>query len=215
MNRLIIRKHRGFSIIEFLIVVALLSILAAVAIPNFNRFQTNARQGEAKANLKSWFSAQRAYHQENNRYSENVHTLGFLPERGNRYAYYFASTLNCIIRDASGVTDSPGANCITVDRAEFPNGPLTPKVVPPSSPTYEGEGADPGMPGLNACPTGIGCNISGLAAGNIDDEYRDNNDSWWISTKDAPIIASACGNSETESIAGEPYNSYNDADCNP
>ncbi|WNG24300.1 prepilin-type N-terminal cleavage/methylation domain-containing protein [Cystobacter fuscus] len=212
MNRLIIRKHRGFTIIEFLIVVALLSILAGIALPNFIRFQTNARQGEAKANLKSWFSAQRAYHQENSSYSENVQTVGFLPERGNRYAYYFASALICIIREASGVTNTPNANCITVDRAEFPNGSLTPKVTPPHSPIYEGEGANPGMPGLNGCTTGINCNISGLAAGNIDDELR-GIDSWWISTKDTSVIHADCGNSETESVAGEPYNSYNDVDC--
>ncbi|WNG14816.1 type IV pilin protein [Cystobacter fuscus] len=212
MNRLILRKHRGFSIIEFLIVVAILSILAAVAIPNFNRFKTNAQQGEAKANLKSWFSAQRAYHQENSRYSENVHTVGFLPELGNRYAYYFASSLNCITREASGVTDSPNANCITVDRAQFPNGALTPKAMLPIGISYEGEGADPGMPGLNACTTGTGCNISGLAAGNIDNEYL-GIDTWWISTKDASRIAAYCGNSEFESVAGEPYLSFNDIDC--
>jgi type IV pilus assembly protein PilA len=212
MNPPIIRKHRGFSIIEFLIVVAMLSILAAVALPNFNRFKTNALQGEAKANLKSWFSAQRAYHQENSRYSENVHNVGFLPEQGNRYAYYFATALNCIIRDASGVTDSPNANCITVDRAEFPNGPLTPVVTPPLGIIYEGEGANPGMPGLNTCNTGLGCNISGLAAGNIDNEYI-GIDSWWISTKDASTLHARCGNSETASVAGEPYNTYNDVDC--
>ncbi|EPX64783.1 type IV pilus subunit [Cystobacter fuscus DSM 2262] len=214
MNRLIIRKHRGFSIIEFLIVVALLSILAAVALPNFNRFQTNARQGEAKANLKSWFSAQRAYHQENSNYSENVQTVGFLPERGNRYAYYFGSSgMSCIVRDASGVFDPANPNCITVDRAEFPNSSPTPKTMPPHSPIYEGEGANPGMPGLGGCPPGMNCNISGLAAGNIDDENI-GIDTWWISTKDTVVIQADCGNSESESIAGEPYNSYNDADCN-
>ncbi|ATB36494.1 type IV pilus subunit [Cystobacter fuscus] len=212
MHRPNIRKHRGFTIIEFTIVTAMLSILAVIAIPNFLKRQALAAQGEAKGNLKAWFSAQRAYHEENGRYSENVHTVGFLPESGNRYAYYFGSALNCIIRNASGVTDSPNANCITVDRAEFPNNVLTPKVTPPSSPTYEGEGANPGMPGLGGCTTGIGCNISGLAAGNIDDEFR-GIDSWWISTKDAQTITAACGNSETESVAGEPYNSFNDIDC--
>jgi type IV pilus assembly protein PilA len=213
MHRLRSRKNRGFTIIEFTIVAALLGILALIALPNFTRFQTNARQGEAKANLKAWFSAQRAYHQNTGMYSERVHAVGFLPERGNRYAYYFSSSLNCITRDASGVTDPPNANCITVDTAEFYANPM-PYAFLPSVLWYEGAGMDPGMPGLGGCTTGIGCNISGLAVGDIDDNFRDN-DTWWISTKDASSIRSYCGNAETESVAGEPYLAYNDIDCAP
>ncbi|OJH34301.1 type IV pilin protein [Cystobacter ferrugineus] len=210
MHRPNIRKHRGFTIIEFMIVVAMLSLLAVIAIPNFLKRQTLSKQAEAKANLKTWFSAQRAYHEEYGRYSESVHEVGFLPERGNRYAYYFANAITCITRQASGVIDPPNANCITVDVAEFP-GALRPDPVEPTGITYAGEGANPGMPGLNGC-TGSGCNISGLATGNIDNESM-SNDTWWISTKDATTIHAYCGNSETQSVAGEPYLSYDDEIC--
>jgi type IV pilus assembly protein PilA len=213
MHRLSIRKSRGFTIIESMIVVVLVGILAVIAIPNFLKFQTNAKQGEAKANLKAWFSAQRAYHQDNGSYSENVQTVGFLPERGNRYAYYFSNVHICIIRGASGVTVTPNANCITVDTAEFYANP-TPTAAPPTGIVYAGAGANPGMPGHGGCTTGSGCNISGLAAGNIDDDVRDN-DTWWISTKDTSELHAACGNAETKSVAGEPYHSYNDIDCAP
>ncbi len=68
------------------------------------------------------------------------------------------------------------------------------------------------MPGLNGCTRGIGCNISGLAAGNIDDEAG-GIDTWWISTKDTSSLSAACGNAQTVSAAGEPYLSYNDEVC--
>ncbi len=59
---------RGFTLIEVMIVVAIIGILAAIAIPNFVRFQCRSKQSEAKTNLKAIYVAQESYRGENDTY---------------------------------------------------------------------------------------------------------------------------------------------------
>src|SRR3989440_13017399 len=80
--------QKGFTLIELMIVVAIIGILAAIAIPNFIKFQARSKQSEAKANLKASFTAMKAFYQEKDRYSPIVTEIGFVPERNNRYAYF-------------------------------------------------------------------------------------------------------------------------------
>ena len=88
------KLQKGFTLIELMIVVAIIGILAALAIPNFIRFQARSKQSEVKANLKSAFTAEKAYYQEHDQYSSCIRKIGFSPERGNRYHY----SLNVTVR---------------------------------------------------------------------------------------------------------------------
>ena len=55
------RKNKGFTLIELMIVVAIIGILAAIAIPNFLRFQLKSKTSEGKVNIAAIRTAEEAY----------------------------------------------------------------------------------------------------------------------------------------------------------
>ncbi len=69
-----------------------LPIQAAVAIPNFMRFQARAKQAECKTYLKSAYTSQRSLHLEHERYASSPEALFFRLEPGARYVYLFGSS---------------------------------------------------------------------------------------------------------------------------
>src|SRR4030081_675001 len=107
--------QKGFTLIELMIVVAITAILAAIAIPNFIKFQARSKQSEAKANLKAVFTAQKAFFQEKDRFSSLTGEVGFEPERNNRYAYFLAATGTIEDRTNSVIAQATTYTGIQVD----------------------------------------------------------------------------------------------------
>ena len=65
-----IRNRKGFTLVELMIVVAIIGILAAIAIPNFLKFQAKSKTSEAKTNLKAIYVTETGYFGENNTFGD-------------------------------------------------------------------------------------------------------------------------------------------------
>ena len=63
------KGQKGFSLVELMIVVAIIGILAALAVPKFQSFQAKARQTEGKNNLSHIFTLQMSYYGDNDAYA--------------------------------------------------------------------------------------------------------------------------------------------------
>ncbi len=63
------KDRQGFTLVELMIVVAIIGLLAAIAIPNFLKYQAKAKQGEAKVNLKGIYTAELSYLAESDAYA--------------------------------------------------------------------------------------------------------------------------------------------------
>jgi len=64
-----LRDTRGFTLIELLIVVVIIGILAAIAIPQFASTKERAFDATAKSDIRNAMAAQEAYYADNQTYA--------------------------------------------------------------------------------------------------------------------------------------------------
>lgn len=91
------KNQKGFTLIELMIVVAIIGILATIGVPQFQKFQARARQSEARTSLSGIYMAMKSFHAEWNKYYGDFRAIGFSVDGRMLYDAGFANSGNGIL----------------------------------------------------------------------------------------------------------------------
>ena len=181
------KGSQAAAIVAVVLPVLIVPILAAIAIPNFIKFQARSKQSEVRSNLKAAFVAEKSFFMEGKTYSTNPETVGFAPERGNRYAYAFSLKGPIAANTGAPVKDAVG---VGIDAQRYPTAASSEeslKAVPAELARTVGV--------VGQCPA---CEITIVAAGNIDGDSTI--DVWSVSSADRPGIPAGTPNNDVSDI---------------
>ncbi len=141
------RGSGGFTLMELMIVLVIAGVLAAIAVPNYLRYQGRARQAEATFNLANVFGAEVSFFSDGLRYG-SFSEIGFsLHGNTNRYTYRSPAP--------GGTAGSTGTADVDVINSGI--GPPTPEnsIVPSAA---------------SIAASGVGAEFTVTATGNLDND---------------------------------------------
>ena len=108
------RNGNGFSLIELMIVIAILTSLLTLGYPSYAGFVRKANRADAQATLLDWANRQQVWRADNPSYSTDMN-----PTNSDYYTYTMTSTANAFTLTATAIgaqtdDESDGTACPTL-----------------------------------------------------------------------------------------------------
>jgi len=153
--RRVVRNEKGFTLVELLIVVIILGILAAVAIPQFGNSTDDAKLQTLNSNLSTLRAAVELYYQHHGEYPGAMAVDGTTDLTATWNA---ASSATAFADQLTQYTDADGKTSTTKDPANFPYGPYLKKGTLPDNPFVAGASSN----GVTCVDTGT-LTLAGVA----------------------------------------------------
>ena len=133
----IFKNDQGFTLVELMVVVAIIGLLSAVALPNFKKYQAKAKVSEAKLQLSALYTAEQSFFSDYNIYATCLNYMGYDPRNEAPSRYYavgfnnvaainagaWAAAVNSGLRDSAtdGCTSNLAAGTTTALPSNAPN----------------------------------------------------------------------------------------------
>jgi len=96
----------GFTLVELMVVVAIIGVLSAVAVPNFKKYQAKSKTTEAKIQLAAAYTALQSFRSEYDTYQVCLKYMGYNPANEAAQRYYTVGFSTLSISDC--------ADCYTI-----------------------------------------------------------------------------------------------------
>jgi type IV pilus assembly protein PilA len=111
----VLSNNKGFSLIELMVVVAIIAILSTIAIPSYQVFQAKSRQKEGFALLGGYFQSAQAARTEYNFFPGNFVGTGFAPVGSLGYRLITTDNGTALpfgqVQDSGCITTAAGTAC--------------------------------------------------------------------------------------------------------
>ncbi len=114
-KKLLEKGQSGFTLVELMIVVAIIGVLSAVAIPNFKKYQAKSKVSEAKLQLAAAYAAEQAFFGDFNMYGHCLAYMGYNPSAETAARFFAVGFVRTIGYDTTAHTSAQNAGLIAAN----------------------------------------------------------------------------------------------------
>lgn len=82
------KKYNGFTLVELMIVIAIIGVMSAIAFPSYNSYMNKSRRADAKVGLQKIADKQERFYLQNNTYTTSFAATGLNTSTTSDEAYY-------------------------------------------------------------------------------------------------------------------------------
>jgi prepilin-type N-terminal cleavage/methylation domain-containing protein len=208
-------RRRGFTLIELMVVVAIIGVLSLIAITRFNNVRARAKQTEARATLNALYQVEKSYYAASDTFTADLGKAGFQLQRGNRYAYYLelpASSMQP--RNTAPTGPLSGMDAVSADTYAFST--ITTQ---PTEFATDGTVAfsNPSASALSSATAFVNTGTKGgfvaRAYGQIGSNNPGTYDAWFVSNSGGTVTSPCLVSNNVHVPAGVPGNTYDQTAC--
>ncbi len=105
-------SQKGFTLVELLIVVAIIGVLSTIGVPTFRKMIQKAKKSEAKVNLGGLYTAEQAFFSEYGLYGSDLNAIGF--EVDGQQLIYAVGFLGANCAGLAVIPARPGATALQI-----------------------------------------------------------------------------------------------------